>query len=367
MKILLTGYTDRHFGGSTGYFLKLADMKSKNFSYFLPNDFPKKIKNMKKVRVEEKSSYLFNLRLPFFTGNHFVKPFMMLNSYFSEIKVPEKIDLVHVYDKVAITNKPNIHFFDNTPFDSARIWGLSSEHKLSKCYVNYFSKRYLKVLNHPNCKKIVFFSKFARDSFVKDTGLDDSKTAVIPQPIRIEKAFAKKTNKKPIILMVGHQLRRKGADVLLKAFSEMQDEAELVIVGSPDAGISKMINESNNVKLFEAVSDKKLVELYKKADIFCLPSRGEGSPLSILEAMNYSLPVISTNICGIPEEVIDGKTGYLVDVNDVKKLKDRLEKLVKDKALRTRIGKEGKKYLIENFSNEVVENKLTKLYKEALK
>ncbi len=361
MNILLTGYTDKHFGGSTGYFLKLADIKSDSFSYFVPKNFPK-IKSLRKVEVEQSSLDISRIRVPYVTGNHYVKPFQMLSSYFANIRVPKDVDIVQVYDKIAMTNKPNIHFFDNTPFDSVRIWGLSDKHKLSKFWIKHFSRKYLKVLNHPNCKKVVFFSEFARDSFIKDTGFDKSKTAVIPQPIKIEKQFKKKANKKPVVLMVGHQLRRKGADLILDAFKDIQDDAKLILVGKPDIKMEVVAEKIRNVTIFESVSDKKLSELYKSADIFCLPSRGEGTPLSIFEAMNHSLPVIATSVCGIPEQVVDGKTGFLIKKDNLAQLKTKLKKLISNKALRRRLGGEGKKYLIKNFSAEVIEKKLSDLY-----
>jgi glycosyltransferase involved in cell wall biosynthesis len=98
-----------------------------------------------------------------------------------------------------------------------------------------------------------------------------------------------------------------------------------------------------------------------------LPSRGEGTPLSILDAMNYSLPVISTNVWGIPSEVIDKKTGYLIEKDNVDQLKNNLNILIRDDKKRIRMGKEGRKHLIKNFSEKIVEKKLDKVYEEALK
>ena len=93
-----------------------------------------------------------------------------------------------------------------------------------------------------------------------------------------------------------------------------------------------------------------LRRLYQEADIFLLPSRGDLSPVAILEAMAMELPVISTNVGGIPELISDGETGFIVPPEDEKLLAARLRALVNDASLRINLGKQARKMVQQHFN-----------------
>ena len=89
-------------------------------------------------------------------------------------------------------------------------------------------------------------------------------------------------------------------------------------------------------------------------DIFVLTSLWEGLPISVLEAMAASLPVVATNTGGITEIILEGKTGFLVSPGDVNHMAKKLTKLLEDEELRSKIGQEvkdslGNDFLIENM------------------
>ena len=75
-----------------------------------------------------------------------------------------------------------------------------------------------------------------------------------------------------------------------------------------------------------------------QADVFVLPSYNEGLPVSLLEAMAYGVPVISTRVGGIPELVRDGIDGFLIEPGDRAALEDRLRRLAEDARLRQTMG-----------------------------
>jgi hypothetical protein len=109
------------------------------------------------------------------------------------------------------------------------------------------------------------------------------------------------------------------------------------------------------------------------ADIFLLPSvtaangDSEGMPLSIMEAQAMELPVVATLHTGIPEEVVDGKTGFLVPERDPAALAGRLKELIKDPGLRARMGKEGRAYVEANFDHKDAADRLERLFQRLFK
>ncbi|WP_431622628.1 glycosyltransferase, partial [Enterobacter asburiae] len=106
--------------------------------------------------------------------------------------------------------------------------------------------------------------------------------------------------------------------------------------------------------------------LLADSDIFLLISNWEGFPISILEAMRAGLPVLASDVGGVSESVIDGKTGYLVPRADVDAVKNRLADLINDFSLRAEFGKSGNEFFMENFSFNAMYNKTLELYQKAI-
>ena len=86
------------------------------------------------------------------------------------------------------------------------------------------------------------------------------------------------------------------------------------------------------------VKGEKKDALFHSTDALVLPSFAEGQPISVLEAMAYRLPVIATLVGAIPDTVVDGQTGILVQPGDVKALAIAMERLLGDSRLRVRMG-----------------------------
>jgi L-malate glycosyltransferase len=91
-------------------------------------------------------------------------------------------------------------------------------------------------------------------------------------------------------------------------------------------------------------------ELLNALDIFVLPSLSEGLPMSVLEAMACGLPVVATDVGGIPEVVVHGHTGLLVSSQDVQQLTAALETLVQQPCMRLTLGRQGRERVVEHFS-----------------
>lgn len=163
-----------------------------------------------------------------------------------------------------------------------------------------------------------------------------------------------------MILTVANFNHIKGLDVLVRAAALLKDQnrwdenACLYIVGQPEqdklelgklvdflgvGDVVKMIGISNEVPKYLASSD-----------LYVQSSRSEGLPLALMEAASFSLPMIGSNVGGIPEIVKDGCDGFLVDTEDEKQLAEALAKLICNSDLRKKYGENSLKIYHGNFS-----------------
>ena len=104
---------------------------------------------------------------------------------------------------------------------------------------------------------------------------------------------------------------------------------------------------------------------YHEASVFVLPSYREGMPMVMLEAMAAGLPVICGNVNAIPEVVRDGVNGFLVTPGDRETLARRILELLRDEALRTRIGEAARAHIREHHDLSVQAERLEALYLRA--
>ena len=164
---------------------------------------------------------------------------------------------------------------------------------------------------------------------------------------------------KIVILNVGTAIARKGwLDLLdaLKLVKEKNNDFILVAVhaGKPEFDLTieatKRGLENNFINLAE-INPSKLNEIFNAADIFCLPSHWEGLANANIEAMSSGLPVITTNVCGHPELITDNYNGILVPPKQPALLYEKLLHLISDKAFRDSLGRNGRKFIVEEWGN----------------
>lgn len=149
-----------------------------------------------------------------------------------------------------------------------------------------------------------------------------------------------------------------------------------LIIGGPGSG-NELYSEGLNQLVYEKGLDnyvfftgsipyKSIRDYYSLIDVFLMTSLSEGTPLVILEAMSMEIPVISTNVGGISEQVIDGETGFLVSDNSPYEIVEYLQRLIDNYSLRYEMAKKGKKWAAERFSLKKCEDDHIQLYYNAL-
>jgi glycosyltransferase involved in cell wall biosynthesis len=144
--------------------------------------------------------------------------------------------------------------------------------------------------------------------------------------------------------------------IALKLLREKGYDLNLVIVGGggPDKSfyirLSQKLYVKENVYLLTNLPDEQLRQLYRNCEIFVLPSLYEGLPLVLLEASQFSKPLIATSVGGIPEIVKDGYNGFVIPPNDVKRLVKAIEILHNNPDLRRVFGERSLSIFNERFS-----------------
>lgn len=176
-----------------------------------------------------------------------------------------------------------------------------------------------------------------------------------------------------IILFVGYLDTFKGIFDLLNAFNEInRNNIKLVMVGDgPKKDELKTLvanlNLEGSVILTGKIVPSKIHEFYQSADIFVIPSHVDsgGPPLVVMEAMATGLPIIGTEIGGIPEGIKDSINGFLVPNHDIPALSEKITILVHDKNLRKQFGNNSIKLLHEmSLTLEKKSERLIEQYKK---
>ncbi len=175
------------------------------------------------------------------------------------------------------------------------------------------------------------------------------------------------------LLFLGLLGKNKGIYDLLECIRdhkvEFQGKLKLYIGGNGEIEhVKQLIKEYDiaDITIFEGwVSGDKKIELLNKSDAYILPSYKEGLPISILEAMSYGMPIISTPVGGIPEIVSNGENGYLVEPGNKEDIYKAIISLLNDSDLRNRMGSVSLSRVGEHLP-EYVEKQLETLYDSLL-
>ena len=173
------------------------------------------------------------------------------------------------------------------------------------------------------------------------------------------------------ILHVGRMTDVKNQDLLIRAIKVLTDRGysniSLDLYGAGEKELEyKELAEALSVSdfvNFKGLSDN-IYPIMAKADIFVLPSKYEGMPMTLIEAMGTALPIIASRVGGVPDMIEDEKDGILIDAN-LDGLVNALEQLVEDQSLRIKYGKNA--YMKSKmFSSDVMVEKYSDLYEKLI-
>lgn len=187
-----------------------------------------------------------------------------------------------------------------------------------------------------------------------------ARTELMPNPVAMdsESPGADKTDE--IVLFAGEICLRKGADVLYRAWQQIaasRPQARCIMVG-PASDFT--VPETERLEVRGPVNSDEIRSLLRSSRVIALPSRAEGMPMILTEAMSAGRPFVSTPVGGIPE--LAGEGGILVDVGDEVGLANNLTDLLASPARARGIGERGRQFCLETRSITIIDARLRELY-----
>lgn len=179
------------------------------------------------------------------------------------------------------------------------------------------------------------------------------------------------------VLCVGWISPRKNTLTSVRAFHESLKrgtKGKLIIAGasSDDNYLEKVKSEvaalgiEKQVEFLGYVDRDCLMKELQRASVMLLPSLQENAPMAIAEAMAARVPVIVSNLCGMPYMVDEGKTGFLVEPMDVETIAERLTAILEDEDFREKIGRKAQVVANDRFHPKSVAAKTVKVYREVI-
>ena len=307
----------------------------------------------------EKIPYLSIYKLGFKTQpDNLLSEFLFLiNLFFFLLK--RKYDLIHVHPFLpALIAKP-ISVLKNTPI-ILTVHGTRLFEPEKKTPPRILEKYILSKIKY---ESVISVTK----AFAKIPNVN-KKITVIPNGIDTKKFEGRGEPKfsKPTILWVGRFDPVKRVEDLIMAVKILTKRIKtlqllLVGYGYQKDKLEKLAEELKlpNARFLGFQKEDDLAVLYKKSHVFVLPSSSEGQPLTILEAQAASLPVVATNIGGIPEIIKDGENGYLIKPKNVHELAGAIAKAIFNREL---LSKNASKNIKANYNWDDAARKTKKLY-----
>jgi colanic acid/amylovoran biosynthesis glycosyltransferase len=177
------------------------------------------------------------------------------------------------------------------------------------------------------------------------------------------------------ILCVGRLTPAKGQHLLIDAVERLANQGRrvrlrLIGQGPDDASLrarSTALQKCGTVVFEGAVNQDHIRNLYRSADLFCIPSFAEGIPVVLMEAMAMEIPCVTTHITGIPELIRNGVDGLLVAPSNLDALVEAIGTLMDDPDLRERVGKSGRTRVLQQYDLAANVAKLAAIFDERVK
>ena len=208
------------------------------------------------------------------------------------------------------------------------------------------------MLNFHLARAVVPFCTWVRDSLVRDYGVPVERTHVLSPGIdtrRWRPAATRTSRERVRLLFVGASLERKGGRLLLEVFRNLglHDRAEVHLVTRDP------VESAAGVFAYHGLQSNSsdLIELYQQADVFVLPTLADCFPNAALEATAAGLPVISSDLAGLPDIVEHGHNGYLLDPGDGRALGAALCSLIDDAQRRRAFGQAARERAVARFDS----------------
>lgn len=305
-------------------------------------------------------------------GNRIEKALMVVRAYLLYIStlVCWRPSIIHIHSSFGGS------FYRKLPFVLLANW-------FHKPIINHihgadFGQFYLRASKRKKALIRYFYAKCTKLIALSDEWKENLKQIVKEDKIVIVENYSvlnteaiknrkKKTNQH-VVLFLGFICSRKGCydipAVVEKVVNEVPD-AHFILAGTGDIEQIQAITPTHikdNIIYPGWVRDEKKDSLLKEADLFFLPSYNEGMPMSILDAMGYGLPIVSTTVGGITKIVHNGKNGYVCQPGDINQLATSIIELLQNDNELKRKSEESIRIIQQGYSLQLHIDRLKKAY-----
>jgi 1,4-alpha-glucan branching enzyme len=250
-------------------------------------------------------------------------------------------------------------------------------------FLRIFEERMMK-----RSKRLIAVSDFTRKELTQYYGVSESKIRVIHNGVDTKKFQPAADKRKvkaelgfnpddPAIVSVGRLYARKGLFTLIESIPAVAAKfpnAKFIVSGKGQSDeMRKLVVHAEKLGVKDKLiftgyfPDKKLPKLYQAADVFAFSTFYEHHPFAVLEALSTGLPVVTTNVGGIPETITDGKDGFMCKPFDAEAFSARILYLLENPAQANEMGYQARKTIEERFDWRIVVKEAIKVYNEVLK
>lgn len=234
-----------------------------------------------------------------------------------------------------------------------------------------------------NATLVVTISSYSQKKIEEIYRIDPQRISLVPNGVDTERVkpslncgeFRKRLggNGRQVVLFVGRLIPRKGLGYLLEAAKRIvkeRPETLFVIVGDGPTR-TQLTSEvaqaglNRNFEFLGDVAEADLPAAYACSDVFAFPSLQEGQGIALLEAQASGVPAVAFNVSGVAEAVINGVTALLSEPSS-NALSEGVLRLLADGELRRKMGENGRRFVLDNFTWDICAKKMLTAYREAL-
>lgn len=310
--------------------------------------------------------------LPFFKSG----PFSPIVPLLPIKLLSQNADLWHLHANKRFTTDSAalVNIFKKTPFVYSTHAGMFGTSWLGRMHNNSIGRLAL------NAGAVIFGTNFEKN-LVEDSGIKIKNPFVLPigvdlsefENANLEIMERYDLKNKKVILFVGRLTKHKGLDTLIKSLPkiiEKEPSSQVVAVG-PDFGekvilesMAKELGVADNVIFTGPLARNDLLGAYKKAAVFCLPSRSEAFGIVMIEAMAAGTVVVAADNTAMPEIINHGVNGLLFDTENSIDLADKIKLLLGDEKLKEKLTSNSAADVAEKYNWKNIVEKLNRIYIE---
>lgn len=324
------------------------------------------VRRMPNQKKFERISNIYVYRVGWINSKYWRMPIFALLSFLKTLQIIKRIDIIHAHDAYAIFIALFIKFFKKKIKIVSNPHGgpFTKQSKYSKLSTALY--RNLEKFNLKHAEYIVFLSESEKKQLCEEYNYFPVRSIVLPMGIT-QLNIEKEEKGKFTLVFIGRLMPRKGLDKLILALNYLPkvvlNNIELIIVGDGSSRLElEELSVSHNLsnKVYFVGFQKKIETYLSKASILVLPSDGgEGLPISILEAMSVQVPIMISNF----DPPFKEKSFYKLKNNDPDIISEGIVDLYYNPEKLFRLGEEGYKEYLENYSINSAAKRYIDLYK----